>query len=413
MATYRYNARRLDGTVVEGSVPAESEQAALAALDREGLFPIRLEPLEGAKRGRSGARIGAEVAARFARQLADLTESGVPLLQALDSLVRPPEATDVVWGGQRSSSDEDRARTLLGELRRDIAQGMALAQALEKRPELFGTTAIALVRAGEAGGFLGQALRRVADFAEREHALNRKVRSALAYPALLGLLSAGAVAFLLAWVVPRFASIYADLGGSLPLPTRMLLWISGALQSGGWVLIVLGIGAVLWIRSALETEEGRTARDRILIRVPGVRGVVAQAALARYSQTLGTLLSCGVDVLASLEIAAQAAGNLVFTQGLLPVVERVRGGMEVAPALAETRLIPPQTVEVVGVGQQSGTLAEVLERVGERADVEVDRALTAFVTAFEPLLIVSVAAVVFFVVLAALLPVFTLNTLVH
>lgn len=412
MGTYRYNARRLDGTIVEGSVPAESEQAALAALDREGLFPVKLESVEAVTR-RSRARIGAETAARFARQLADLTESGVPLLQALDSLVRPPEAEDVSWGGQRTNADEERARVLLGELRRDIAQGQALAQALERRPELFGSTATALVRAGEAGGFLGKALRRVADFAEREHALTRKLRSALAYPAILGLLSTAAVAFLLAWVVPRFASIYADLGGKLPLPTRMLLWISDALQSGGWLILLLLIAAGFWIRRALETEEGQIARDQLLLRVPGIRGVVAQAALARYSQTLGTLLACGVDVLAALQIAAQAAGNHVFTRGLLPVVERVRGGTEVAPALAETRLIPPQTVEVVGVGQQSGTLAEVLERVGQRCEVEVDRALTAFVSAFEPLLIVSVAGVVFFVVLAALLPVFTLNTLVH
>jgi len=412
MGTYRYNARRLDGTIVEGSVPAESEQAALAALDREGLFPVKLESVEAVTR-RSRARIGAETAARFARQLADLTESGVPLLQALDSLVRPPEAEDVSWGGQRTNADEDRARVLLGELRRDIAQGQSLAEALERRPELFGSTATALVRAGEAGGFLGKALRRVADFAEREHALTRKLRSALAYPAILGVLSTAAVAFLLAWVVPRFASIYADLGGQLPLPTRMLLWISDALQSGGWLILLLLVAAGFWIRRALETEEGQITRDQVLLRIPGVRGVVAQAALARYSQTLGTLLACGVDVLAALEIAAEAAGNHVFTRGLLPVVERVRGGTEVAPALAETRLIPPQTVEVVGVGQQSGTLAEVLERVGQRSEVEVDRALTAFVSAFEPLLIVSVAGVVFFVVLAALLPVFTLNTLVH
>lgn len=437
MAAFVYRARRLDGTAVAGTLPADSEQAALGALERMGLFPLELRPekepggapkaapvagaAEPAERGGGfdlaallgPRRVSADAAARFARQLADLSRAGVPILKALDTVGREPAADDAVLWGAKESRDDRRVRAVLREVRRDVAQGASLADAIGKSGELLPESAISIVRAGEEGGFLDAALRRVAVFAEREQALSRRVRSALTYPALLTGLSAAAVVFLLTWVVPRFATIYSDLGGALPLPTRILMTIGSVLRTWGPLLVLaIVVGAVLG-RRALAREEVRARLDALLLRLPLIRAVVAQACIARFGRTLGTLLASGVGILRALEIAAQASGNREFARLLAGAAGPVREGAPLAKPLRDTRLFPPQMMEMVEVGQESGNLAEVLEHVGERADDDVDHALRLMVTILEPALIVSVAGVVFFVVLAALLPVFSLNSLIQ
>jgi type II secretory pathway component PulF len=514
MATFTYKARKLDGSSVTGSLPAENERAALLSLDRQGLFPVELKVEAGVKTGShkrrtdgngnggeakvevkvgrcaychdrvnptervacsaclavhhracwagdgacaacgenkalvaegedapqglgallvgglrgglagenqgpgllemfSRRRIHSETAARFARELADLSQAGVPILKALDAVSREPaEGGDVIWGA-KDKKDDQRARALLADVRRDVAQGAALAAALERRPELFGVTSVSIVRAGEAGGFLDTALRRVAVFAERELALSRKVRGALAYPLVLSTLSFGAVVFLLTWVVPRFAVIYADLGGALPWATQLLMDVGDLITGWWWLALLVGGGLGTVAAQILSTPEGQHARDRLLLRLPLVRQVVARASIARFARTLGTLLGSGVNILAALEIAKDAAGNREFARRLARTIAPLREGSDLARPLRGTQLFPPQVVEMVEVGQETGTLVEVLERVSDRADEEVDHALRIFVTVFEPALIVTVAAVVFFVVVAALLPVFSLNSLIQ
>ncbi len=456
MPAFAYRARRLDGSAVAGTLPADSEQAALATLDRMGLFPLELRPEEvrggraaaptGAdlradaradRRADSGAdaaaapgraepwggldlgkllgprRVGAEAAARFARELADLSRAGVPILKGLDTVGREPAADDAVLWGAKESADDRRVRALLRDVRRDVAQGASLAEALGKSGELLSESAISIVRAGEEGGFLEDALRRVAVFAEREQDLARRVRGALTYPALLCLLSAAAVVFLLTWVVPRFALIYQDLGGALPWPTRVLMATGDLLRGWGPLVAVLAVAAAIAARRALLSPEVRLRRDALFLRLPLLRAVVAQACIARFGRTLGTLLASGVGILRALDIAAQAAGNGEFTRRVAQAAAPVREGAPLAQPLRATRLFPPQVVEMVEVGQESGNLAEVLEQVGDRADAEVDHSLRLLVTILEPALIVSVAGVVFFVVVAALLPVFSLNSLIQ
>ncbi|HBP17371.1 MAG TPA: hypothetical protein DEA08_06220 [Planctomycetes bacterium] len=432
MATYLYKARRLDGSSVEGTLPAETEKAALASLDRMGLFPIELRE-EGKQaaaaefKGLSGpstsggrdlgellaGRIGAETAARFARQLADLAQAGVPILQALDAVSQERAGDDEVIWGAKEKRDDRRARIVLQDVRRDVSQGASLADALARRPEFMPGTAISIVRAGEEGGFLPDALRRVAVFSEREMALKRRLRGALTYPVLLGGLSGGAIIFLLTWVVPRFSVIYEDLGGALPLPTRILITTGDALTNYWWAWL-LGAAALLFgLHRLLGTEAGREKLDALLLRLPLVRSVVAHASIARFGRTLSTLLGSGVGILRALEIAREAAGNREFSRLLAGVVGPVREGANLATPLRATRLFPPQMIEMVEIGQESGTLVEVLDRIGERSDEEVDESLRLFITVLEPALIVGVAGVVFFVVLAALLPVFSLNSLIQ
>jgi type IV pilus assembly protein PilC len=517
VAAYVYTARRLDGTSVTGSIPADDERAALIALDRQGLFPLDLRREDGPGRAStkttstmkapslaaagSTARIptgaaetpgprahapgattrftssfkstgrmqaltspgaappedeapppvvasavvvppaapdaapatsegglapwlealapilrpsvGAETVARFARELADLSAAGVPILRAIDTISHDPVLGEGVIWGAKDAKDDQRARALFREVRRDIAQGAGLAQALGRQPDLFPDTSISLVRAGEAGGFLDAALRRVATFAERELALKRKVKAAMTYPALLGTLSVGAVIFLLSWVVPRFAVIYADLGGALPWPTRFLMGAGDLVRNKWWLLLlVLGAAGVALAR-ALSNEAGRRTVDAILLRAPLMRRIIGQACVARFCRTLGTLLTSGVPILTALEIAQGASGNREFAARLVATLGDVREGAALVAPLRASRLFPPQVLEMVEVGQETGTLADVLERAGERADEDVDQALRIFVSILEPTLVVGVAAVVFFVVLAALLPVFSLNQMVH
>jgi type IV pilus assembly protein PilC len=425
VSVWAYKARRLTGEPVEGTLTAESESAALQSLDRMGLFPVdvKLDPKDAAA-GADDAetprsflaqllrpRVSADSAARFARELADLSGAGVPILRALDAISERTEGQAVVWGAGDKQEDL-RARAILKHVRRDVATGASLADALAKRPELFAEASIGMIRAGEAGGFLDEALRRVATFGEREVALKRRVRGALAYPFLLIILGAGAVAFLLAWVVPRFATIYKDLGGALPLPTRILVGISDLVASKWWVFIALlaALGAFIW--RLLMTEEGKDQLDRWCLRIPLLRGVIGRAALARFARTLGTLLTSGVPILAALEVARGAVGNREFAAKLGEVIQPIREGADLAAPLEATHLFPPEVIEMVSVGQESGALDKVLERIGDRADEEVDHALRVLVAFLEPALIVAVAGVVFFVVVAALLPVFTLNTLI-
>lgn len=432
MASWAYTARRLDGSQVTGTLAADSERAAIGALDRLGLFPVDLAPEKGPGTaaaatlpGDDGAaaarpwdallrrRIKAETAARFARELADLVKAGVPILRALDAVSQAPaDDARAVWGAA-DTTDDKRARAVLREVRREVSQGAALHQVLAGRPELFGSTAVSLIRAGEAGGFLDQALLRVATFGERDVALQRRVKGALTYPALLSLLSAGAVVFLLSWVVPRFSVIYEDLGGALPLPTRVLMG-AGDLVRDRWylgvaLLVAAGVGVGRW----LSTETGQRQLDALLLRVPLLRNVLGHACVARFCRTLGTLLHSGVPILQGLEIARGAAGNKDFSARLGDTLASLREGAGLAQPLRATRLFPPQVIEMIEVGQETGTLTEVLERAGERSDEEVDHSLKTFVAVLEPAMIVAVAAVVFFVVVAALLPIFTLNTLVQ
>lgn len=434
MASWSYTARRLDGSQVTGTLAADSERAAIGALDRMGLFPVSLGPEKGPDAagpatapGGAGAdepaarpwdallrrRIKAETAARFARELADLVKAGVPILRALDAVSQPPaDDARAIWGA-KDTTDDKRARAVLREVRREVAQGVPLHQVLAARPELFGTTAVSLIRAGEAGGFLDQALLRVATFGERDVALQRRVKGALTYPALLSVLSAGAVIFLLTWVVPRFAVMYDDLGGALPWPTQVLMTTGELLRNQWYVGVALLLGAGVAFGRWVSTEQGQRAFDAVLLRVPLLRGVLGHACVARFCRTLGTLLHSGVPILQALEIAQSAAGNRDFSARLGETVASLREGSGLAAPLRATRLFPPQVLEMIEVGQETGTLTDVLERAGERSDEEVDHSLKTFVSILEPAMIVAVAGVVFFVIIAALLPIFSLNELVQ
>lgn len=395
--TFHYRAVTEASGKTEGTLQAESRQAAVEELESRGLFPIEIAPQEEAKgkaarflRGVSRKEVTA-----FSRALADLLRAGITLDGALAILIREAPRPAVT--------------EMLQEIRGTLGGGAPLSDALAARPDLFGNLMVHMVRAGEEGGFLADCLDRVASFMEKREALAGKIKEAMVYPAILCVLGAATVFYLLTFFIPRFSQLFADLGASLPKPTLVLLAISGFL--GRWwpaLLVVLVGGAAALVRG-LATPAGKLLQDRLLLRVPLASGIVTRSALARLARTLGTLLASGVPMLRSLDIAGKATGNGVYEQAAARVREKVQEGTKLGAAMEGEPLLPPSFRGRVAVGEESGSLDTILLAMADSYEAAVDRAVKAFVTAMEPVLICLLAGVVGFIVIAMLLPIFTLS----
>lgn len=400
MDTFRYKAKDSGAATLEGTLQAESRQAALEDLEARGLFPLELVVADeaghaGTKAARWFGRVGGREITGIIRQLADLLRAGINLDAALDILMREAE--------------RDQVKELLGELRGAVAGGVTFSEALRARGDLFEDLVCNMVAAGEEGGFLDGALDRVASFREKRDALVGKIREAMVYPAILTLLGSGTVIYLLTFFIPRFSEMFSEMGAALPAPTRILLAVSGVLQNWWWLaaLVIGGVGF-----AAVEftkTETGQRWRDTLLLRLPLVGPIARQTAMARLSRTLGTLLGAGVPVLRGLQISGRATGNSIFIAAVDRIADRVSEGSKLGEAMEREALFPPSFRGRVAVGEESGKLEEILVRMADGYEEGVDRAVKIFVTAFEPLMICVLAGVVGFIVIAMLLPIFNLS----
>lgn len=403
MARFRYRAKSAAGETVTGLLRAESRQAALGRLESQDLFPVEVVPAFGpsGEGGWSGVRgrLRPEHITEFYRQLADLLEAGVALLVSLASI------------GVQSS--QPILAEVAAALESDVAEGEPLAAALARHPRHFSALEVNLVEAAEAGGFLPRALGRIAQFREKRQALVSRVKAALAYPVAVLLVGTVVVVGLMAWVVPRFQGIFAQMQGVLPAPTRMLLALSGWLTAYGLVLLAAAVAALLAYRRYRGSERGREFLDGLKLRLPVVGDLVRAGGIARFSRTLGLLLGGGVPVLRALAIASGGTGNLVLRRAVESCSHSVRQGESLAEPLRQTGVIPAPVVEMIAIGEQSARLPAVLERIADSFEARLDRRLSVLVSLMEPAMIVVLAGLVGFVVFALLLPVFTLSSLVR
>lgn len=400
MPSFTYVARAAtDGKRVEGTVHAESERQALDTLDRMGVLPVEVREarprgLSVAGRGRVPRR---HVTAMF-RQLGDLLRVGVPITRALQTL-----------GGERSGE----LPRLMDAIRTEVTAGTPLSDALARHPRHFGDLEVGMVRAGEAGGFLDEALSRVARFRERDEELRGRIKAAMAYPVLLSVLGIGAVVYLMVFFIPRFTEIFRNMGEALPWPTRLLIAVSNALASHG-LLILLGlIVAGFLVGRALATEGGRLWRDRTLLRLPGLGAVLRRSALARCCRVLGTLLKSGVPILEALGIVRDAVGNRVVARALDQAQTGVREGRALGQPLRDTGEFPATLCDMVEVGEEAGNLEAVLLDASDAFDTDVDRAVKVFVSLLEPAMLIVMGGLVGFIVIAMLLPIFTMNSVMR
>ncbi len=403
MATFAYKAIDVNGQQVADKIIARDRAAAIDELFGQDLNPISIERLEEGRPEGFFARFGGvskrEVDA-FTRQLANLLAAGVPMSRALGILSR--EATRMA------------PKKLWAMIHDQVSGGMSLADALGHHPQAFSPIYVAMVRAGETGGFLDLVLEQIATFRAREADLKSRVRAALTYPIILAVLAAGILVFLLTFFIPRFSQMFAEFGGSLPALTRYIVATSELLVKY-WLVFVLGIILIIFaIQRMLSSEEGRRTMATLVLRLPLFGTGMARFALVRFCRMLGTLVGAGVPLISSLRVAKEAIGNQVLADTVTSAIESVQKGHPLARSLENCRvLFPAAVIEMVSVAEESGRMDKELIRLATTYDQELDRHLKMIVTLIEPALLFLMAVVVGTVVIGMLLPIFNLQELIR
>lgn len=421
MPRFSYIARSATGERVQGSIEAGDRRAALVAIERQGLVPVSVTegaapaaappaksaPAKTSAAARPRIQLAASRAPRkpkmglrdlllFSRELGDLLQSGMTLGNALNTLSKRK-----MKGGQ--------TRIIEG-LRDDIIKGVSLSDALGQWPETFGNLFVSMVRAGEASGQIHEALERLCVHYERVQAAREKVIGALTYPAIV--LGAGflTMIFTMLVVIPKFAAVFADLGGTLPLPTRMLLGTSEFLLRWGWALVIVIILAAGAFKRWLKTEAGRFRWDGFELRMPIFKQIVSANAFAQFARTLGALLQNGVPVLNALSIVESTVGNTVIAKEIREARTRVTDGSTISKPLAAGKVFPPLLTDMLAVGEETGDMPAALANIARRYDSDLDRAVKMLTTVLEPMLILVVAILVGFVAVSMLMAVFELTS---
>lgn len=379
-------------------VSASSQQDALALLSSRQLFPVKVAPAvadaPAHQRLFGPRRIRARQLAVFYSQLADLLKSGVPLLRSLELL--------------EEQTDNSSFQQVLQDVREQVADGTRLHEALSRHRKVFGELVLSMVRAGEEGGFVEEVLKRTAAFTDHQEDLKGRVVGAMVYPIFLSVFGSGVVAVLLIKFVPRFEkTVFANLAqrGELPWATTTLLAMSNFTQRY-WILIALALAAAVFgIRKWLETEQGRWRADQFRLRAYGVGRIVRSLAVARFCRVLGTLLHNGVPILQSLRIAKDATGNAVLSQAIADAADNISEGKSLAKPLGQSGHFPRDIVEMIAVGEEANNLEQVLVDIADNLERRTGRELDISVRLLEPLMLVAMAGVVLFVVMALLLPI--------
>jgi type IV pilus assembly protein PilC len=333
----------------------------------------------------------------FTRQFATMINAGLPMVQCLDIL--------------SSQMDKPNFKKIVSDVMYDVEAGSTLAEALRKQ-SCFSDLYVNMVEAGEAGGILDVILNRLAVYLEKADALIKKVKGAMTYPAVVMTVCIGASVFMLMFIIPTFAQMFKDFGGQLPLPTKIVMGLSDFLRANWWLLAGAVVAIVIAFRRYYKTESGRYRIDRLTLKMPILGPVIRKSAVARFTRTLGTLVSSGVPIMNGLEITARTSGNKVIEEAVLKTRTSISEGNTIAEPLKESGVFPPMVVQMIGVGEQTGALDEMLEKVADFYDSEVDAAVNALTSIIEPVMIVVMGTIVGSMLIAMYLPMFKLVTVV-
>lgn len=399
MVNYRYQAVDRTGRLLKGRISAESREQAILKLKTDlGLLPTELAEEQVKIRGRS--QLGGSkqnFLLNFTQQLANLLNSGIQVDDALSVLIK--------------LTANHGYRLLIIDIQEDIQGGVSFSQALAKYPGYFSESYVNMVKAGESGGVLGLCLERLADYIEQDREFTNAIKSALMYPFVVFTLGLSAVVILIIFVIPRFINLFDSMGQSLPLPTQILLGVSTAVTDY-WIYILLGLLVlILSYYSYQNSAKGRYQLDDFKNRLPFFGQIRIKLAVSRFTRILGTMLESGVPLLRGLEIAKNTLHNRVFGQIIENLCEHVGKGGTLVGFLQNQAIFPELAVFLIGVGERTGNLEEMLRKVAETLAVDVKRNLQGFLTIFEPVIILILGLFVLFVVVAILLPIFSLNQL--
>ena len=394
MPTFAYSARPATGgdiTTGEIELPTKDDDV-LAFLHKQKMIPVSVREKQKGFTIKFGTGVSTRDIVIFTRQFATMIDSGLPLVQSLDILAEQTENVSL--------------RKVIQEVLYDVESGHTLANAMGKQPKVFTELFTNMVAAGEAGGILDTILLRLAVFLEKNDALVRKIKCAMVYPGVIFSVVGAAVAILLIFVIPTFQQMFASAGIPLPLPTRIVIGMSAFLQAFWWAVIVGLVGLVFLIRQTYRTPGGRLAIDRVTLSFPILGDLQRKAAVARFTRTLGTLVSSGMSILEGLEITAKTAGNRVIHDAVMGSRASIAGGETISGPLKESVVFPLMVVQMINVGEQTGGLDEMLTKIADFYDEEVDAAVETMLSAMEPIMIVVLGVIVGGMIVAMYLPIF-------
>jgi type IV pilus assembly protein PilC len=403
MSVFTYRGRQ-GGAVIKGEIEAGDRPAAVLALRAKGVVATSVHERRGAATTapvatqKIGGKVKGKDLAIYTRQFSTMVDAGLPIAQCLSIL------------SEQSSSKNLRAVT--AKIAREVEGGVSLAEAFRKYPKTFDALYVNMLQVGETGGILDVVLQRLAAYIEKATALKRKVKGAMVYPLTIVSVAVLVIIFMLTFVIPTFADMFKNLGADLPLPTQIVLWVSTFTRR--WiVVIVAAFGLIVYgLRRYYATDQGSLTIDRFMLRVPVFGMLIRKVAVARFTRTLGTMISSGVPILEGLLITARTAGNRVVERAVLHARSVVTAGGTLAEPLKATPVFPPMVVHMIAVGENTGALDQMLSKIADFYDDEVDTAVSALTALLEPLMIVFLGVVVGGIVVAMYLPIFKMVTLI-
>jgi len=401
MPVFEYHGYDAGGRKVAGVVDADNPRSARARLKQRGFLVTSVTQDLGRRELFKNPlvflanRITAKEVATFTRQLSTLQTGGLTLIESLDALIE--QFTNV------------RFKKVVTDIREKVLQGAPLNEALSAHPEQFDPLYVNLVKAGEASGSLDKTLARLAKFKEERLRQNARITAAMVYPMVMTFIGGGVLLYLLAYVTPKVESMFTDMRHALPLPTVILLFISNILADWWWALILCALAAVHFGRKYIRTESGMEKFDSHIINAPIVGGLVRASAIARFSRALSTLLGGGVPLIESLKVTGSIAGNALIEKAIAQAIVSITEGHTISGPLKKSGLFPPLVTQMIDAGERTGSLPDMLEKIGDAYEFEVETALSAMVSLVEPALIVLMGGIVGFIVMAILLPIFELS----
>ena len=396
MPKFAWEGKTKTGTVMTGELEAPNEAFVLAQLRRQQILPVKVKAKAREFRFRlpGSGRVGQKDLAIFTRQFATMIDAGLPLVQCLDIL-----------GTQQTNA---AFKTAILKVKEDVESGSTFADALGKHPKIFDNLYVNLVAAGEVGGILDTILARLAAYIEKALKLSKQIKGAMVYPSTILAVAITVTAVLLLYVIPIFGRMFTESGQALPGPTQFVMDLSNFARKYFLVFVAAAIAIGIGIRYYYKQESGRRNIDRLLLRVPVLGSLIQRIAVARFSRTLGTMVSSGVPILESMDIVAKSAGNKIIEEAILRARASISEGKTIAEPLAESKVFPGMVTQMVGVGEATGALDAMLNKIADFYDDEVDAAVAALTSLLEPMLMVFLGVVIGGLVMAMYLPIFKL-----
>jgi type IV pilus assembly protein PilC len=395
MPIYSYTYKDPNGTLQKGTTEAETEEKLRARFEEQGLEVVEVTMIKkrGTLRSRGYGKVKLIKLSVFCRQFSTMVDAGVSLVRCLDVLSRQTE--------------DPKLKKILLDVGERVEGGESLSRAMQRHPRTFSNLFIGLIRAGEVGGVLEESLQRLSQFLEKDVELRRKVKAALTYPTLVIVAATAIVVFLVSYIVPEFAKLFVDIGlkeTDFPEMTKFLINLSHNFKNNWHIIILVTVAIVIAWRLFVGTRFGRRVADRIKLIIPVFGKLHHKVCMARFSRTMGTLLTSGVPILQAMETVAGTVGNSIMADAVLDARARIREGDRIGDPLEASKMFPPMVVHMIGVGEESGSLDFMLQKIADFYESEVEATLQSLTAALEPILIVLLGAVVLFIVLAMFAP---------